>query len=124
MPKNYKLSLCLSKLPGAFVMNLKGRHETKRCICIPIEDADLFESEETGAVYANLSIFEMREERYGKTHIVKQSFSKERFDAMSEEERRDQPILGNLSPIEERQRTQPTGGPTMELNDEEDDLPF
>ena len=42
---------------------------------------------------------------------------------MSEEERRDLPILGNLSPMEERQRETPTGGPTMDLP-EDDDLPF
>ena len=122
MPKNYKLSMCLSRLPGAFISNLRGRSTTKRCLCIPVEDADLFETEH-GDVYLNLKAYEMKEERYGKTHLVKQSLSKERYDAMTDEERRELPIIGNLSPIDETQRRQPTEGPTMDLP-EDDDLPF
>lgn len=122
MPKNYKMTLCINKLQGAFVCNLKGRKETKRCVCIPIEDADLFEAD-NGSVYLNGSVFEMREEKYGKSHLIKQSLSKDRYDAMTEEERREIPIIGNLSPMEERQRETPAGGPTMDLS-EDDDLPF
>ena len=74
-------------------------------------------------MYLNLKAYEMKEERYGKTHLVKQSLSKERYDAMTDEERRELPIIGNLSPIDETQRRQPTEGPTMDLP-EDDDLPF
>lgn len=122
MPNKFKMTLCVNKLEGAFVSNLRGRHATKRCVCIPIEDADLFEAD-NGAVYLNCSVFEMREEKFGKTHIIKQSLSKDRYDAMTDDERRELPILGNLSPMEERQREAPTGGPTMDLP-EDDDLPF
>lgn len=122
---NFSIKTDLLKLAGAFVTNLKGKTAVKRCLVIPIDDSRLFLGEK--GVYLNLTAVEMREERYGDTHIVKQNLPREVYDAMTEEERKAQPILGTLRAIEaqpakQMQVTHSLNG--TEAVDDEDDLPF
>ena len=88
-------------------------------------DGELYADGEKG-VYLNLTAVEMREQRYGDTHVLKQSLAKEVYQAMSEEERMAQPIFGALKPIESQQRqmevTQTTNA--AEAVEDPDDLPF
>lgn len=136
---NYKVSVNLLRLNGAFVSNLKGKATTKRCLCIPIDEAHLFLGEK--GCYLNLNAWETREESpYGDTHYLKQRFSKEVGDAMTEEQRRAIPIVGNMKP---KQGYGPDGQPVQtqqpapqpatvteqqqqhdELPQRDDDLPF
>ncbi len=93
-------------------------------IVIDIDDSGVYLGEK--GVYLNLTAVEMREQRYGDTHVLKQSLSKEIYQAMSEEERMAQPIVGALKPIESQQRqmevTQTTNA--AEAVEDPDDLPF
>lgn len=66
----------------------------------------------------------MREPKYSETHCIKQSLPKERYEAMSEEERKNQPILGGMKPYE-RQEAEVTGQMDgSQAVDNADDLPF
>ena len=111
-------------MKNSFVTNLKGKAATKRCLVIPIDDSGVYLGEK--GVYLNLTAVEMREQRYGDTHVLKQSLAKEVYQAMSEEERMAQPIFGALKPIESQQRqmevTQTTNA--AEAVEDPDDLPF
>jgi hypothetical protein len=98
---NYQFSVNLLRYKVARVMNISG----KMCVVLPIEDNDLYaHTDDTGRisdVYLTCAAWETREPgRYGDTHYLKQSHSKERREAMSAEERRAEPILGNMRPIE------------------------
>lgn len=122
---NFSIKTDLLKLKNSFVTNLKGKTETKRCLVIPINDAQLFLGEK--GVYLNLTAFEMREERYGDTHVLKQSLPKDVYQAMTDEERNALPLLGSLKPLEpapakQMQVTQTTDAATAV--EEPDDLPF
>ena len=122
---NFSIKTDLLKLKGSFLTNLKGKTATKRCLVIPIDDSNLFVGEK--GVYLNLTAIEMREERYGDTHVLKQSLPKDVYQAMTDEERNAQPILGSLKPLEpapakQRQVTQTTDAATAV--EEPDDLPF
>lgn len=119
---NYSIKLDLLKLKGAGVTNIKGRTATKKCLVIPIEDARLFLGGK--GVYLDLSAWESREPgKYGDTHGVKQSFPKETLDAMSEEERKALPYLGNMKPIVQQAAQQmPVNG--YVAMDDDPDLPF
>lgn len=121
---NYGIKIDLLKLKNSFVTNLKGKAETKRCLVIPIDDSGVYLGEK--GVYLNCTAFEMREQRYGDTHVLKQSLPKETYQAMSEEERNAQPILGALKPIEPQQRQMPVTQTTDAAGavDDPDDLPF
>lgn len=43
--------------------------------------------------------FEMQTPSHEQTHLVKQSFSKEKYQSMSEDERNSSPILGGVKPF-------------------------
>lgn len=93
VPKNnFKLKLNLATLVHQ-ITEIEG----KKCIIIPIEENDLYEGEK-GALYLSLIGREASGLRYDKTHIVKQSFSKEFYHNMSEEARADIPIFGDMQP--------------------------
>jgi hypothetical protein len=120
---NYSIKTDLLKLKGAFVTNLKGKTATKRCLIIPVDEANLYVGEK--GVYLNMTAIEMREPKYSETHCVKQSLDRERYEAMTDEERNAQPILGGMKQLErkatEMNVTGMVDGASMINND---DLPF
>ncbi len=120
---NYSIKTDLLKLKGAFVSNLKGNTATKRCLIIPVDDAGLFVGEK--GVYLNLTAIEMQNPKYSETHCIKVSLDKERYDAMSEEEKQAQPIIGGMKQLERKQTEMPvTGMIDGSQAFPEDDLPF
>lgn len=91
--ENLSIKIDLAKLNGAFIKEIAGRTETKNCLVIPINDASLFQGQK--GIYLDLLAREMKDSRYGDTHIVKQNLPKEKYQALTEDERRNQPILGS-----------------------------
>lgn len=91
------INLNLLKLRNAAITTLKGKTASKRCLVIPIEDNELFVSEK--GVYLGLTAFESEKLKDGKTHMVKQAMSKERREALTEDERKNLPILGDIKPL-------------------------
>ena len=131
---NFNVSINLLKLKAA-IMAVQGKEKVKKCLVIPIEDNDLYSRvSEDGkvSVYLSLSCWENRQSKYGDTHLVKQSHSKEWNDSHSEEERQGEPILGNARPIVEKTLDQvnvPTAPvapdvPFVTGNGTDEDLPF
>ena len=86
-------SLNLAALPHAAIIK-SGKNKDVDCLLIPIELANLFKSEK-GGVYLNLIHFEMKDVKDYGDHIVKQSFSKEVREKMTEEQKKAIPIIGN-----------------------------
>ena len=108
---NYNLTIALDKLKGAKIMDIEGKTCTKRCIVIPIDNyegtvIDSYEGKINGLptlkpldnVQLHLTAFEFREKKYGKTHGIKASFSKQRMESMSEDELRSMLFIGNMKP--------------------------
>ena len=109
---NFNISLDLLRLQGAFTRNLKGK-------------TAMFLGEK--GCYLNAVAYETQDNQYGDTHMVKPDLPKEVRERMTEDERRNQPILGNMRPM------QPQGGTvsgTMQASDfandhgDDNDLPF
>jgi len=86
----------LQALKNAFVHTIQGQNNAKKCICIPIDDNFLYVGQKS--VYLDLIGFELDpDKRKGEdTHLVKQSLPKAVRDNMSDEERRQMPIIGNF----------------------------
>lgn len=120
---NFSIKTDLLKLKGAFVTNLKGKTATKRCLIIPVDDAGLFIGEK--GVYLNLTAIEMQNPKFSETHCVKVSLDKKRYEAMSEEERKAQPIIGGMKQLERQATEMPV---TSQIDGSQafpdDDLPF
>ena len=108
---NYNLTIALTKLKGAKVMEIQGKTCTKTCVVIPIDNEegtvrDSYEGKIDGLpttkplndVQIHLTAFEFREKKYGQTHGIKASFSKQRMESMSEDELRSMPFVGNMKP--------------------------
>lgn len=121
---NYSIKADLLKVKGAFVTNFKGKTATKRCLVIPVDESGMYLGEK--GCYLNMTAIEMREARYGDTHCVKVSLPKEQYEAMTEEERSNTPILGGMHALE-RQAAQMTVRGQMDgasVIENMDDLPF
>ena len=123
--EKFNTDIDLLKLKGAVVKNIKGKQATKMCIIIPIEDADLYAHVngdlEVDRVKLNLAHFKRNEVgQYGDTHLVKQSHGKFWNESHSDEDKKNEPILGSSKPMESKQPQAQVQ--TLEMND--DNLPF
>lgn len=123
MEKNYGLKMNLLALGGAFVANIQGKTAKKRCVCIPIEDAHLYEGEK--GVYLSMNMWVSKNSQYGDSHYLTQNLPKEVRDAMSDEEKKSLPILGNVKVMElPPKQVQEAVEIPASSNDDLDDLPF
>lgn len=124
MEKNYGQKVNLLALGGAFVANIQGKAAKKRCLCIPIEDAHLFEGEK--GVYLSMNMWVSKNSQYGDSHYLTQNLPKEVRDAMTDEEKKSLPILGNVKVMElpPRQVQEAVEIAAPQSNDDLDDLPF
>lgn len=122
---NYSIKIDLLKLKGAFIRNLKGKEETKRCLIISVDDCGGIYLGEKGC-YLNLTAIEMQEPKYTDTHCIKVNLPKEQREAMTEDERNAIPILGGLHAIEVKQKTMQVGETTRQeaFAPSDYDLPF
>lgn len=125
---NYSIKLDLKKMKEAGLVNIKGKDgRTRKCVVIPTDvNHEIYVGNK--GIYLNLTAIETKEvSKFGDSHFIKGSIDKEAFEALSEEERRNLPILGNMKPLERKvQEMQATSIPdaAVSVADEEDDLPF
>lgn len=102
------------------VRKIKGTSGELECLVIPIAINNLFKGEK--GVYLDLTGFEIKNKvnESKDTHLVKQSFPKDVYDKMTEDEKKATPVLGS--------HILWTGGSmgdaTLVVQDEADDLPF
>lgn len=91
---NISIKLNLAGLKHA-VRKEKGKTGEVECLIIPIEANNLYRGEK--GMYLDLQASEIKNKREGSkdTHLVKQSLPKEVYSAMSDEDKKAMPILGN-----------------------------
>lgn len=110
---NFNLKVYLDLLPGVKVRDIEGNNgRSRRCVCIPIDSAagtvvDSFEkfdfklggqtSVPLKHIELRLTVYESANQEFS-SHYLKCDISKERFEKMSEEQQRNRPIVGNMSP--------------------------
>ena len=95
---NLAIKINLTKVKGAMLVNLTGKTGTvKECIVIPVEDSGLYKGEK--GVYLNITAVEIREPKYAETHLLKRDIPKEEYEAMTEEQKKAEDIIGGLKPM-------------------------
>ena len=108
----------------AVVKMITGQNGPVECLVIPLAKNRLFKGDK--GIYLDVIGFEIdlekRKEGNKDTHILKQSFSKEVRESMSEDELRSLPILGNLQVWDGISSSEPVS--SLVTQDETDDLPF
>lgn len=113
------------------LLNLKGAMKNMKTksgkevltYCIPVEMNNLYQGEK--GLYLDMVAFEVKEKKNDSkdTHLIKQSLSKDVRKAMTEEEKRAMPILGNLRVMDEFEEKEPVSSPEPDQG-EDDSLPF
>jgi len=116
--------LNLLNLHGVVKM-IPGKMGPVECVVIPLEKNKLFKGEK--GIYLDLIAFEIahdkRREGSKDSHLLKQSFSKEVRESMTEEQIKALPILGSLQVWDESfTESEPVSSSTT--LGEDDDLPF
>ena len=113
--ENYNIKIDIKKMKDVAFAKIKGRP----CVIIPTDvNPELY----VGAkgIYLNLVAFGLRTpSQFGDTHLVKSSPDKATVDAMTDDQRADIPILGNMRPIKPAQMEADTINPA----DIDGDLP-
>lgn len=117
---NISTKLNLSGLKSV-IQTKKGKSGDIECLVIPIDQNHLFRGEK--GIYLDLTHIPLKNPRDKDTHLVKQSLPKDVYSAMSEEDRKAMPILGNT--IVWGSGVNSVGNaPEPEIVGEEDSLPF
>jgi hypothetical protein len=90
------------------------------CVVLPIELNHFFKGDK--GVYADIIAFELKNKKEGikDTHSLKQSFSKEYLENLSQDEKNALPFLGGLIVWDEN----PSSEKPPIIQDETSDLPF
>lgn len=115
------IKLTLTQLKHA-VRKMKGASGEMDCLVIPIDQNKLYKGDK--GIYLDIIAFEVKEKKNDSkdTHILKQSFSKDEREKMTEDEIKAMPILGNLRIWEPQEQN------TIEVDqsaiEPESDLPF
>lgn len=75
------------------IRKMQGKEGIVDCIVLPIDTNHFYRGEK--GVYADFRGFELKEKRENQTHLVKQSYPKEVFDKMTDQEKSEMPIVGS-----------------------------
>lgn len=91
------------------------------CLVIPIDQNHLFKGEK--GIYLDIMAFEIKNKKGDSkdTHLLKQSLPKEDYEALTDEEKKEIPIIGNAI-VWGYSEQEPKSSPAA--IDEDSDLPF
>jgi hypothetical protein len=96
---NYRLKINVKKLNKAFIFPIQGKFEKVDCLCIPVSEFYEGKPDKDGHIplYCNLEITEKKQiGQYNDTHFAKQSLEKASYNALSDEQKKNIPIIGNM----------------------------
>lgn len=115
------LKLNLRQLTHSLMTTPKGT----KVIVIPISENNLFEGEK--GIYLDIVGFEIKNSKENEdTHLLKQSFSKEKLASMTDEQKKSLPIIGNarVNSGSQRSESDPKDANNGNVASGVDDLPF
>jgi len=117
-----KLNLAAFKHVEMEVKSKKDKDKKVKGVFIPYEANDIFVSEK-GGKYFDL-VHWPNDKLKDATHISKQSFSKEQREAMSDEDKKNQPMFGTLNTDVGGASESNNNAGSGQTFEEDDDLPF
>lgn len=115
----YFVNIDLKKFNNAFVANIQGKTTAKKCVCIPIEDNELFVGEKT--ISASAVAYES--DKFGHSHSIRMCVSAEKLATMTEEEKKQIPYIGHMKIYETNIQSVEVAADQV-TTENDDDLPF
>lgn len=114
---NLKVNMAAFKHVVRKMKNKSG--EMVDCIIIPLDANYVFTGEK--GLWVDITAIAVKEPKYDDTHILKQGLSKEVYEALTDEQKRAQPIFGNMGPWKKGGNN---AAANIDTGSEDDDLPF
>lgn len=116
---NLLVSVQLTRLNRAGRILLKDKDGKQiDCLVIPIKLNNLFVSE-NNEIFLNMVAWESDKLKNEQTHLLKQSLPKDIVDKMSEDDKKQMPIMGNVKPLKKKEAEMETYS-----QEQVNDLPF
>lgn len=121
---NFNIKLNLSKLRKVKYLTNEG----EQYVCIPVKPNCIFNGQK--GFYLELAAFQLQNQKYNESHLIKLSVTKEVFDKLTDEQKNKLPIVGSLSEFRSQikmvqmENSEFSDTPKNASFDEEDDLPF
>lgn len=117
--KNLSVRIDLLKVKHSGIANLINKKKEKiKYLVIKLDNEDLYIGEK--GVYLNLTGYAVDEAKFNQTHILKINYDKEFFNKMSDEEKKNTPIIGNIKEFEKKEISETL----KDVICEEEDFPF
>lgn len=119
---NMSIKLNLVRLKST-VRELQGKTGKVKCVIIPIKENNLIQGEK--GVYLNLTANQLKNpnNEYKQTHLIKQEVPKELYEKLSDDEKKNIPIIGN-GILWQTKELEPIESSELDNNLETEDLPF
>lgn len=89
------------------------------CVIIPLEANHVFTGEK--GLWVDITAIAVKEPKFDDTHILKQGLPKEVYEKLTDEQKKSQPIFGNMGPWKSG-KNEPAAN--IDNGAEDDDLPF
>ena len=93
--KNFNVKINLALMNGVKLITSKKNNE--KYVCIPLSENYIFEGKK--GLYLDLTAYSY-DGKYGESHFLKNRIPKDIYEKMSEEDKKNTPIIGSLSPLE------------------------
>ena len=93
--KNFNVKINLALMNG--VKTITSKKNNEKYVCIPLSDNYIFEGKK--GLYLDLTAYSY-DGKYGESHFLKNRIPKDVYEKMSEDDKKNTPILGSLSPLE------------------------
>ena len=120
--ENYNIKINLTKLKNVKVAKLEEKGIKRQYLMIPIEDNELFIGKK--GIYLELTAYLLNNPKYNETHFIKKNIQKDKYNLMTEEEKKQIPIIGSLSSIINKIEDLNIGVINEKNINIDDDLPF
>ena len=93
--KNFNVKINLALMNG--VKTITSKKNNEKYVCIPLSDNYIFEGKK--GLYLDLTAYSY-DGKFGESHFLKNRIPKDVYEKMSEDDKKNTPILGSLSPLE------------------------
>ena len=93
--KNFTVKINLALMNS--VKLITSKKDNEKYVCIPLSENYIFEGKK--GLYLDLTAYSY-DGKFGESHFLKNRIPKDIYEKMSEEDKRNTPILGSLSPLE------------------------
>ena len=93
--KNFNVKINLALMNN--VKTITSKNNNEKYICIPLSENYIFEGKK--GLYLDLTAYSY-DGKFGESHFLKNRIPKDVYEKMSDDDKKNTPIIGSMSPLE------------------------